>query len=420
MDALSFYTSLDFAGLVAIFWFTVIFEVPRWMLGVLAKITAMLWIPPPPPLDPSVTLSILLVGHNEEKSLPICVKSLAEQTILARGHRLEIIVVNDGSTDRMVDVANALRRKGRVDRVIDIARRGGKSAGLNAGLAVCSGDIVIIADIDTTFDRDGLANLVKFFSDPTVGAVSGNIGVRNASASLMTRFQQIEYAIGLSLGRVTSDALGALAVISGAFGAFRRVALLEVGGLDVEVGEDADLTMKLRRAGWKIRFALRAHALTDVPESAPAFVAQRLRWDRGLITIWLRKYRNVIDPRFSTFTLSDAFVFFDIVFFQILLPVVFPIYVGWLIYNFGWFGVTILGATLVGYALMDIFNFIVALFVGIRMPVSRLIYLPLYVVLQVSLARIVRLIAIIQEFVFTSSHRDPYVPAHVMRQLEVR
>lgn len=106
----------------------------------------------------------------------------------------------------------------------------------------------MISDIDTTFDRDAFAELLGYFSDPRVGAVSGNLGVRNTSASLITRHQAIEYAIGLSLGRCIADSLGTLTVVSGAFGAFRHAAIDQVGGQDVEVGEDADLTMKLRRA----------------------------------------------------------------------------------------------------------------------------------------------------------------------------
>src|SRR4029450_4604104 len=93
----------------------------------------------------------------------------------------------------------------------------------------------------------------------------GNLGVRNASASLLTRHQAVEYALGISLGRRIADALGTPPIVSAAFGAFRRSAIDQVGRQDVEVGEDADLTMKLRRAGWRIRFAPEAVALTDGP-----------------------------------------------------------------------------------------------------------------------------------------------------------
>jgi poly-beta-1,6-N-acetyl-D-glucosamine synthase len=418
MDALSFLTSLDMMSLVLLFWYTTLLEIPRYTLGALIVPGAMLLSPQRTPLE-GVRLSVVLVGHNEEKSLLACVESLAEQTIKLACNCFEIVVVDDGSTDRMSEVAQCLQRKGKIDHVLRLEQRGGKSAGVNLAISVCSGDIIIIADIDTTFDRDALRKLTSYFSDPAVGAVSGNLGVRNASASLMTRFQAIEYSIGLSLGRCIADALGTLSVISGAFGAFRRLALESVGRQDVEVGEDADLTMKLRRAGWRLRFAPEAHALTDVPETVSTFIAQRLRWDRGLVTIWLRKFRGALDPRQSNFRLIDALSVLDVILFQVVLAAAFPIYIVWLAYYFGTFAITIIGATLIGYALLDTLTFVAAAAIGIRTPSNAALYLPLYTLLQTTLVRVVRLVAIAQELIFRSSYRDAYVPRRVMSQVEV-
>jgi cellulose synthase/poly-beta-1,6-N-acetylglucosamine synthase-like glycosyltransferase len=125
----------------------------------------------------------------------------------------------------MSEVAISLQREGKIDQMLHLKQRGGKSAGVNLALSVCTGDIVVISDIDTTLDRNALAELIARFSDPTVRVVGGNLGVRNASVNLMTHFQAIEYAIGLSLGRCISDALATLPIISGAFGAFRRTAI---------------------------------------------------------------------------------------------------------------------------------------------------------------------------------------------------
>ena len=419
MDAVPFLLSLDMTSLVLLFWYTTLFEIPRYTIGALVVPAVMLWAKRHSPTDTGLTLSIVLVGHNEEKSLPVCIESLTEQTIHSRNVPVQIVVVDDGSTDRMSQVANCLQRDGKIDRALRLEQRGGKSAGVNLAISVCNSDIIVISDIDTTFDRNALAELISYFSDPRVGAVSGNLGVRNTSASLMTRFQTIEYAIGLSLGRCIADALGTLSVVSGAFGAFRRSALESVGRQDVEVGEDADLTMKLRRAGWQLRFAPEARALTDVPETVSAFIAQRLRWDRGLITIWSRKFRGAMDPRFSTFRLIDAAAVFDVIFFQVLLAIAFPVYIVWLAYYFGGFALTIIGATLVGYVLLDGLSFVAAAVIGIRTPPWLMLYLPLYTFLQISLVRPVRLIAIVQELIFHSSYRDPYVPRRVMSQVEV-
>ena len=209
-----------------------------------------------------------------------------------------------------------------------------------------------------------------------------------------------------------------LSIVSGAFGAFRREAIDSIGRQDVEVGEDADLTLKLRRAGWKIRFAPDARALTDVPESIIALTGQRLRWDRGIITIWLRKFRTSLDPRMATFRLTDAAIIVDVFLFQALLAFALPAYLIWLAYSYGDFMWTIVAATLIGYIVLDLLSFFTAAAVA---PVSiywLIPYLPFYTVMQVTIIRVIRLFALIQELFFRSSYRDPYVPARVMLQVD--
>jgi biofilm PGA synthesis N-glycosyltransferase PgaC len=419
MEALAFLSSLDFASIVMLFWYTTLLELPRYTIGAIIVPAVTLSMGRRRIIYSDLSLSIVLVGHNEEKPLRTCLESLGEQTIKSVCRGFQVVVVDDGSIDKMSEVAKALQREGKIDEFLRVEQRGGKSAGVNLALARCTGDIVVISDIDTTLDRNALAELVSYFSDPAVGAVSGNLGVRNVSVSLMTRFQAIEYTIGLSLGRCIADALGIITVISGALGAFRRVAIESIGGQDVEVSEDADLTMKLRRAGWKLRFAPEAYALTDVPESVAAFIAQRLRWDRGLITIWSRKFRSMLDPRLATFRLSDAVAVIDVILFQIILALAFPVYIIWLLHYFGLLALTIIGATMIGYAFCDALVFVGAAAIGLRTPVWLVLYLPVYTLLQTVLVRPVRLVAIAQEFIFRSSYRDPYVPRRVMNQVEV-
>lgn len=419
MSSLSFLWSLDVQSIILLFWYTVLLEIPRYVIGALVTTAMALWWRSTPAVASDLTLSVVLVGHNEQRPLRACVEALAEQTFLSVGGSMQVVVVDDGSTDRMMDIGRALQREGKIETLLRLDHRSGKSAGVNLALSACRGDIVIIADVDTTFDRDAFAEMLAYFVDPTVGAVSGNIGVRNLSASLMTRVQGIEYAIGFSLGRRIADALGILSIVSGAFGAFRRAALEQVGRQDVEVGEDADLTMKLRRAGWRIRFAPEANALTIVPETVVSLIAQRLRWDRGLITIWLRKFRGAFDPRQSTFRLLNMFSVVDVLIFQVVLALAFPAYLIWLYYYFGSFATTIIGATLLGYAVINLLAFFAAAAVGLQAPFRLVLYVPLYTVLHITVMRTVRLVAIVQEIVFRSSYRDLYVPSHVMQQVEM-
>jgi biofilm PGA synthesis N-glycosyltransferase PgaC len=418
MQSLAFLRSLDAISLILLFWYALIFEIPRYTIATLIAAAAALWPKREHAPVPDLTVSVILVGHNEAYSLESCVRALAEQTIAQKHGRLQVIVVDDGSTDNMSAVARRLQLQGKIHTALRLHQRGGKSAGVNLALSSCRGDIIVIVDIDTTFDRDAFERLLTYFDNPQVGGVSCNVGVRNEDSSLMTRFQTIEYAIGISLGRRISDALGTLSIVSGAFGAFRREAIHSIGGQDVEVGEDADLTMRLRRAGWRIRFAPDALGLTHVPETVTAFIAQRLRWDRGLVTIWLRKFRIKLDPRDAAFRLIDVFALLDVLIFQIALAVVYPFYLVWLIYFFNGFAPTVLIATFIGYALLDALLFLAASVAVLERPWRLLPYLPFYTVVQLTLVRVIRLIALIQELIFRSSYRDPYVPARVMRQVE--
>ena len=206
----------------------------------------------------------------------------------------------------MFEVAKDLQREGKIDSVLRLEHRGGKSAAVNLGLSAWTGDIVVISDVDTTFDRSAFAEMLGYFADPRVGAVSGSLGVRNASASLITRHQAIEYAIGIALGRIVQDV---------ARNSFDRVGCFWcVPPCCTRTSRRTGRRSRRRRrsddevAACGLAYSLcpDAHALTDAPETVSALIAQRLRWDRGLITIWMRKYRSVFDPRQSTFRLIDV------------------------------------------------------------------------------------------------------------------
>jgi cellulose synthase/poly-beta-1,6-N-acetylglucosamine synthase-like glycosyltransferase len=209
------------------------------------------------------------------------------------------------------------------------------------------------------------------------------------------------------MGRQVSDALDLVPNVSGAFGAVRRSALQHVGGLDMEVAEDAALTMKLRQAGYKIRFAPEAVARTNVPETLTALTLQRLRWDAALITIWCRRWIGNISPLSPNFRLIEALVVLDVIWFSIALPLMLPIYLVWLWINFGEFSFTLLGAIFIGLAALD-----VLVCVLVRLPLRLFPYVPLYTLMQNLVMRPVRLVAILSELIFVNSRRDNYIPEH--------
>ena len=109
----------------------------------------------------------------------------------------------------------------------------------------------------------------------------------------------------------------------------------------------------------------------------------------------------------------------DVIFFQVVLTLAFPIYLVWLWYYFNEFAWTIISATLIGYCVVDLLVFATAAMTSLAHPFRLLPYLPLYTLMQLTIMRVIRLIAIVQELMLHSSYRDPYVPARVMRQRQL-
>jgi len=392
MNSLYLLLSLDPASLALLFWFTLLFDLPRYVisLAVISTVDRKKL----PPLE--LTTSAIVAGHNEAATIRACVESIDAD---------QVIVVDDGSTDGMWNVVEQLRSEGLVDTAIRLPIRSSKATAINMALEHCTGDIVFIIDADSVLERGAIAAALPYFADPQVGAVCGDLKVANESASLTTRFQAIEYAIAISMGRQVSDALDLMPNVSGAFGAFRRSALLRIGGLDMELAEDAALTMKLRNAGYKIRFAPDAVCKTNVPETLTGLTLQRLRWDAGLITIWCRRCIGNISPLSPNFRLIEALVILDVVWFSIVLPLLFPIYCVWLWSKIGEFAFTLLGTILIGLVVLDVFMCALA-----YVPLRLFPYVPLYTLMQTLVMRPVRLTALVGELIFVYSRRDNHIP----------
>ncbi|NJO56458.1 MAG: glycosyltransferase, partial [Rhodospirillales bacterium] len=245
----------------------------------------------------------------------------------------------------------------RAARLVDVAvstnLRGGKSAAANLGVSLSTGEIVVITDCDCTFDRDAIALLIAPLFDQRVGVVSGNIAVRNAEATLLSGLQALEYLLGIALGRRMLDMLGQVSCASGAFSAFRRSALLQLGGLENGAGEDLDVTLRMRRAGWQVRFAAEAWCLTDVPENFPRLLRQRLRWERDALRLRLRKHRVGIDPTDLGPPMREMLHRIEFLVAQVLPAIAFPLYLIWLASVFGTAAVTVLSMVTLFYLALD-------------------------------------------------------------------
>ncbi|MFE5374968.1 glycosyltransferase [Streptomyces mirabilis] len=266
---------------------------------------------------PPVTerVSVIVPAYNESAGIEAAVRSL-----VATDHPVEIIVVDDGSTDGTADLVESLRLPG--VRVIR-QENAGKPAALNTGLAAASCDLVVMVDGDTVFEPDTVRTIVQPFADPRVGAVSGNAKVVNR-VGLLGRWQHIEYVIGFNLDRRLFDLAECMPTVPGAVGAFRRRALLALGGVsDVTLAEDTDLTMALCRAGWRVVYEEHAVAWTEAPASLNALWRQRYRWCYGTLqAMW--KHRGTLIQRGAAGKLGRRGLVY-LLLFQVLLPLLAPV-----------------------------------------------------------------------------------------------
>ena len=226
------------------------------------------------------SLTVIVPAFNEEKVICASIGAL----LASPTEDFDIIVVDDGSTDRTVELVR--EAFGGNDRVRLITKtNGGKASALNVGLQHTKSEIVVMLDADTVFEPDALALLVRNFADPRVAAVAGAARVGNRT-NLITGFQALEYIASQNLDRRALELVNAITVVPGSIGAWRRRALVRVGGFSTEtLAEDADATIKLERAGWKVLYEPEAIALTEAPETLRSFLKQRFRWMFGMLQV---------------------------------------------------------------------------------------------------------------------------------------
>ncbi|HEV7628658.1 MAG TPA: glycosyltransferase, partial [Streptomyces sp.] len=260
-------------------------------------------------------VSVIVPAYNEKECIAGTVTSLARST-----HPIEIIVVDDGSTDGTPEIVEALGlRNARVVR----QENAGKAAALNRGIAHARWGIIVMMDGDTVFEPDTIHTLVQPFADPSVGAVAGNAKVGNRR-TLIGAWQHIEYVMGFNLDRRMYDLLRCMPTIPGAIGAFRREALAHTGGMsEGTLAEDTDVTIALQRTGWRVVYAEHALAWTEAPGSMRQLWRQRYRWSYGTMQALWKHRRSVLDRgpsgRFGRVGMPL------VVLFQILTPLLAPL-----------------------------------------------------------------------------------------------
>ncbi|HEY8545743.1 MAG TPA: glycosyltransferase family 2 protein, partial [Acidimicrobiales bacterium] len=259
-------------------------------------------------------VTVIVPAYNEAAGIADTVLSLVRSDW---PWGLEVIVVDDGSTDGTGDIVERLGLPG-----VWVIRQpnGGKPAALNAAIAAARTEVVVLVDGDTVFRPDTVDRLVAPFDDPRVGAVSGNAKVWNRR-SLLGRWQHIEYVMGFNLDRRLLALARAIPTVPGAVGAFRLAALRQVGGVSADtLAEDTDLTIAVTRAGWRVLYRDDAIAWTEAPFTTGDLWRQRYRWSYGTLqAVW--KHRGALRERRSIGLVGLPYA----AVFQVALPLLAPI-----------------------------------------------------------------------------------------------
>jgi cellulose synthase/poly-beta-1,6-N-acetylglucosamine synthase-like glycosyltransferase len=320
--------------------YVLFFELPMYLLilaGMMHYVIRQAATPPcRQPFHPPV--SCIITAYSEGADVRQTIRSLAEQRYPGV---IRIICVVDGAVRNRATLEAARGMAAYVGAlphreltVVPKWHRGGRVSGLNTGLSLATTEVLMAMDGDTSFDNDMVANAVVHFMDPDVVGVVGSLRVRNASATLWTRLQAIEYALSIQSAKAGLSEFNIVNNISGAFGIFRRSFLKAIGGWDSGTAEDTDLTLRIksyfgRHPKLRILFEPAAIGHTDAPESFRGFLRQRLRWDGDLFYLYVLKHRFAFSPAILGWR-NLAMLIWTGLFFQLVMPIVIMVYTVWL------------------------------------------------------------------------------------------
>lgn len=227
------------------------------------------------------SITVIIPMHNEEQVLSYVLDSLLECDY--DRERLEIIPVNDNSTDRTKELLDAYHEKYAFIRPLhrDCAERG-KPAGLNDAMELAKGEIIIVFDADYRPAKNMLKQLVVAFEDPEVGAVMGRVIPYNTNKNVLTRLINLERSGGYQVDQQARYNLRTIPQYGGTVGGFRKEILRETGGFQPTIlAEDTELTYRLYTSGWKVVYANCAECYEEAPETWNVRARQIRRWSRG-------------------------------------------------------------------------------------------------------------------------------------------
>ncbi len=411
-------SSLHPNEILAIFGGLLLTDTPRYVISKIVMVVGEVLLQPfrwlsgkqkRPAFDHVPSVGILLAGYNEGETIGATLES-----IWGTYPRLHIVVIDDGSEDQTYKIARRFAARHSGVTVVRRSPRGGKSSALNMAMQLTQAEIVMTVDADSALSPTAIWEIVQPFKDPRVGAVSGNILVRNYDASLVSMLQAYEYLNCILVGRILSARLGILSISSGALAAFRRSAVMRCRGWDVGPGEDADITMKLRKADYKIEFAPYSHCYTDAPTTWKVLLKQRLRWDRSLLRFKCRKHLHMANPFLGQFRVGNFVHIMDVWFHNIFCTYALWFYLLCLLIVFPSHLPFVFLTTYTAYALFAMVQSLTVLYYtdNVKRDLVICLFFP-FAPIYYGYLGIARTLALTSELIWRHSYQDNYVPARV-------
>ena len=289
-----------------------------------ANLIASLLIDRPPPLRFDLAfppMTVAIACFDEEKTIEETLDYVLRQDYPGE---LRVLVADDGSADRTVEVA---RRRAEEDSRIEVFGypHGGKAQTLTRALAEVRTPLMATVDADTLLVPSALRRIVArlLISPPDTVAVAGAVFVRNSRSNFITRAQEWDYFLGIASVKAQQGLFQGTMVAQGAFSVYRTAALDSVGGWPDRIGEDIVLTWAMMRAGGRVGYERTAIAFTGAPEGMRSFARQRRRWARGMIE-GLREHGGALlaegRSNIHAVLVNFAFPYIDVV-FSIAFPI---------------------------------------------------------------------------------------------------
>lgn len=270
-------------------------------------------------------VSVLIPARNEALVIEGLLNRLANQNYPRE--KLEIIVINDGSTDRTADIVMSWKEKNNLNlKLINVPSEEsgrGKGAALNRGLSFCSGEVIAIYDADNLPEKDSLRQLViELISHPRLAAVTGLFRAYNRHRNLLTRLINLESVAFQWIIQAGRNYFLNIAFLAGTNYVIRRRVVEALGGWDeTALTEDTELTLRIYERGWRVKFLPSAISWEQEPEKLKTWFRQRTRWARGNNDLILRQIKGIFDRRLSVTSLEMVNLFYLYYFFVLAIIV---------------------------------------------------------------------------------------------------